>query len=565
MTSAFRILSLTCILAAPAGWGQASHPPDPLRDEILARPPGPLPDRRFSFSDPAGPRFSEDEKARQREAGKSVLPMVRAAFDKGESVARIPPGDYRFGAETWDKDGVVYALEFKGLKRPPERPFTIDATGATFWFDLPDDQAPHAHYCVGFKECEHLVFRGATLDRGTCGHVEGRIAEIDFEGNRLAIDLSPGLTVPTTFNDKLEQRLLPFKADGTFCAPLYALQPGGVHMKYKRIDPDTRPGRWWITMNDRALLDTLRDESWRKTCGDRGLIGPGDGISCVYTVSCAIELEWCAHLVMDGLRIFVAKGWGAEWGGEGGHLWKDCYIGPRPGTSQWQGGEGFMFCATRIGTTLDNVTIRHTTDDVANFHGYWGHVEKIEGDRITLAKSDEFRRTVRRDLRPGDHLRLRDKDTGEVKGEFTVGKVEETTVTVDREAGGMENVLVEWPDHACAGWSVRRCHFEDNYQRLLIQSGPGRVEDCVFLRQGCGIELNSDLPYVEGGVPQGIAIVGNRFEDVNPRPQGAAVHLHGHTYAGKVPPMRDITIKGNTFLRSGDPPVQLPGIDVRVE
>ena len=565
MVRAARILAWTFLSALSVARGEFPDHPGAIQKQILDRPPAVMPDSRFSFSDPAGPQFGEGEKQRQREAGRTVLPMVRAAWEKGEGMVRIPPGDYRFGTESWDKDGVVYALEFKGLKRPPANPFLIDATGATFWFDFPDDQAPKAHFCVGFKECENIVFRGATLDRGTPGHIEGRIAEIDFEGNRIAIDLSPGLTVPTTFSDGLEQRLLPFKADGTFCAPLYALQPGGLHLKYKRIEPASRPGRWWVTMNDRALLDTLRDESWRKTYGDRGLIGAGDGISCIYTVSCAIELERCSHLVMDGLRVFVAKGWGAEWGGEGAHLWKDCYFGPRPGTSQWQGGEGFMFCATRFGTTLDSMTIRHTTDDVANFHGYWGRIEKIDGDRIVFQANDEFRRAVMRDLRPGDSLWMRDKDTGELKGECKVVKAEDNIVTVDQEARGWEKGIVEWPDHSCAGWRVRRCRFEDNYQRLLIQSGPGLVEDCTFTRQGCGIELNSDLPYVEGGVPRGILIARNRFEDANPRPHGSALSLHGHTFAGKVPPMREITLKGNTFIRSGEPPVVLPGIDVREE
>lgn len=77
---------------------------------------------------------------------------------------------------------------------------------------------------------------------------------------------------------------------------------------------------------------------------------------------------------------------GAEWGGEGGHLWKNCTFGPRPGTSQWQGAEGFMFCATRYGTTLDGIVMRHTGDDVANFHGYWGHVESCTGSRLTFAQ-----------------------------------------------------------------------------------------------------------------------------------------------------------------------------------
>ena len=118
------------------------------------------------------------------------------------------------------------------LRRDAAHPFTIDATGATFWFDLPDEQAPTAHFAVGFKECNNVIFRGATLDRGSRGHVEGRITWLDFANNRVEIELSPGLPVPASFSGKLEQRVLPFKSDGRFCAPLYALQRGGTHLKY---------------------------------------------------------------------------------------------------------------------------------------------------------------------------------------------------------------------------------------------------------------------------------------------------------------------------------------------
>ena len=511
----------------------------------------------FSLAAPAGPQFTDDQKQTQREAGGTVLPLVRTAFSNGMASVRIPPGDYRFGHESWGLGGVCYALEFSGLRRDGAHPFTIDATGATFWFDLPDDQAPHAHFSLGFKECGNLIFRGATLDRGTRGHVEGRITRLDFANNRVEIELSPGLTVPAAFNGKLEQRVLPFKADGRFCAPLYALQSGGLHLKYTGIAPSGTPGRYFVTLGDTRLLDTVRDSHWRQAAGDLGTLEVGDGLSCVYTVSCAVELVRCDRLTMDGLRVFIPKGWGAEWGGEGGHLWKNCYFGPRPGTSQWQGGEGFMFCATRRGSTLDGVVMRHTADDIANFHGYWGHVESLVSNRVTFVRSGEFDRSVARDAAPGDRLLFRDRNTGRQIGEARVASAVANAVFADRPVAAFTNAIVEWPDHECAGWLVRRCDFRDNYQRLLIQSGPGTVSGCMFARQGSGIEINSDFPYVEGGVACGITITGNTLTDVNPQPRGAAVSMHTHTYDGGSPPFSDIVITGNTFVRPGSAAIRL--------
>lgn len=532
----------------------------PAQQRILDAPVLAAPAAPFSFAHPAGPQFTAKQKKAQRVAGQTILPLLLAAYSNGADSVQLPQGDYRFGSEHWNRDGVVPELEFAGLQRPDARPFTIDATGATFWFDLPDDQAPHAHFALGFKDCRNLNFRGATLDRGTRGHVEGRITQLDTAHNRIEIALAPGLTVPSSFNDRTEQRVLPFKSDGRFCAPLYALQGGGVHLKYKSIKPAGAAGRYWVTMGDTKLLDTLRDPEWQKTYGELGTLQVGDGLSCVYTVSCAVELTRCSHVTLDGLKVYIPKGWGAEWGGAGGHLWKNCYFGPRPGTSQWQGGEGFMFCATRQGTTLDGLVIRHTADDVANLHGYWGHIESSASNRVSFARSGEFSRTLARDIVPGDQMLFRDQDTGQQLGIARVVGLDGNAVLADQAVAAFTNALVEWPDHECAGWLIQRCDFQDNYQRLLIQSGPGTVRGCVFARQGSSVEINSDFPYVEGGVARDITIADNSFTDVNPKPRGATISMHAHTYAGSAPPFGHFVITGNTFVRPGGAAISLIGV-----
>lgn len=527
--SAVIILTLAVLLSGPSLLTASERPP-------------------FRFDAPPGPQFSEAEKQTQRDKGAGVVPLVRKAFEDGAVSVTIPSGDYRFGKEQWGRDGVIYPLEFADLRRGDDRPFTIDATGATFWFDLPDDQAPTCHFCIGFKNCRNVIFKGATIDRATRGHVEGRIVELDYANNRIELQFSPGITLPATFNGKLEQRVIPFKADGTFCAPLYALQAGGVHLHYQRISPANAEGHCWVTMDDTKLLDTIRNT---------GLLRVGDGLSCIYTVTSSLELVRSARLTMEGIRVYAAKAWGAEYGGDGAHVWRNCYFGPRPATSQWQGGEGFMFNATRYGTTLDGVVIRHTTDDIANFHGYWGHIESLASNRVTFVRSGEFDRTVLRDAAAGDRLLFRDRNTGQPIGEALAVRTEGPVVIVDRPVAAFTNAIVEWPDHECAGWRVLRCDFQDNYQRLLIQSGPGTVSHCGFVRQGNGIEINSDFPYVEGGVAHDIRITDNTFLEVNPQPGGAAISMHTHTYNGGAPPFRNIFITGNTFIRPGSAAIRL--------
>ncbi len=508
----------------------------------------------FSFDNPTGPQFTSAQKQAQREAGTRVMPRVLAAFDSASEAVRIPAGDYRFGMEGWGSDGVRFPLQFTGLQRDDTHPFTIDASGATFWFDLPDDQAPTCHFGVGFKECRNIIFKGATIDRATRGHVEGSITRFDFASNRIELKLSPGITVPTTFNDKLDQRVIPFKADGSFCAPLYALQSGGTHLKYQQISAASADDHCWVTMHDSSLLETIRTN---------GLLRVGDGLSCVYTVTSALELVRSSKLTMDDIHVYAAKAWGAEHDGDGAHVWKNCYFGPRPGTSQWQGGEGFMFNATRHGTTLDNVTICHTTDDTANFHGYWSPVIAISNaNRVTFGNNEETRRALPHGIAVGDAVIFLARESGAELGRAKLTAIDGDTVTLDQPAAAFAKAIAEWPDHECGGWLIENCDWHDNYQRLLIQSGPGTLRNCRFTRFGSAIELNSVMPYVEGGVPRDIRIENNVFTDLNPQSGAAAITVYAHAFQpGQAPLLHNITITGNTFSHPNNTVLALSNID----
>lgn len=531
----------------------------PHQQALLAQPARPPLPGPYSLDDPAGSVFSADQQRAQRQAAATVVPLVAAAYRSGVASVRIPPGDYRFGQETWGPHGPIYPLEFAGLRRNAARPLVIDATGATFWFELGDEQAPTAHFCLAFRDCANVTLRGATLARATRGNIEGRITRLDPAANRIEIRLAAGCALPTKFSGGMEQRLVPFKSDGRFCAPLYALQAGGMHLKYRDIVPSDRPGHAWVTMLDRTLLTTLADPRWQAVYGE-ALPGVGDGLSCLYTVSVALSLIDSANLTMDGVRVHVTKGAGIEDHGDGGHLWKDCYFGPPPGTNQWQGGDGFLLNGTRAGTTWDGMVVRHTTDDIANFHGYTHLVKSTDGPQLTLSPNSETRRTLAPGAVAGDRLLFWHKRTGRRLGQAVITALDGDTITVDQPVAGWAEALVEWPDHESAGWSLRRCDFADCYQRVMIQSGPGEIRDCRFARIGSAVELNSVFPYVEGGVPHHITIAGNSFVDANPQPGGAAIACWLATFGQlEVPLPHDVAITGNTFRGSGGPAIWLRG------
>ncbi|MEI6715820.1 MAG: hypothetical protein WCO60_18875 [Verrucomicrobiota bacterium] len=520
----------------------------------------PMPvDATFSFDAPAGPQFTEAEKEAQRERGKGVMPMVREAFDSGAASVQIPPGDYRFGQERYEGSRLIYPLGFENMQRDAEHPFVIEATGATFWFDLDDKQRPPGHQCVGFRNCQNIVLRGAIIDRGTRGCIEGRVTRIDRAGNRFEIHPSPGIVVPTTYKGGEEQRLLPFKSDGRFCAPLYDLQPNVRKLRYKNITPSTE-GRYWINMQDPDLMERIHDANWQRAYGELGLIRVGDGLSCLYTTAWALTLEDSGNITLHGVSVYVTKGGMFECGGDGAHLWKDCYFGPRPGTNQWKGADGYLCRSTRFGTTIDNVTIRHTADDPQNFHGIWGKVKSVSGTQVILETNASLRPTLT-NARPGDRLRFIHRKTGAWLGEAKLTAHTDFQLALDQDATPFAEAQAEWLDHECAGWVVQNCLWEDNFQRLLIMSGPGTVQGCTFTRMGSNISLNTGMGLV-GGIPSDVTIADNRFEDVNPRPHGAAIEAFAHNAQGRegVPPIERLTITRNTFVRSGGPAMKLVGI-----
>jgi len=532
----------------------------PHQRVILESKSPPRIEAKYSFDAPAGPQFTEAEKQSQRERAKDVLPMVRKAFEEGAGEVRIPPGDYRFTPNTAGAPKQNFILCFEDMQRDAGQPFVIDATGATFWFDLSDEQMPPGHYCVGFRNCRNIVFRGATIDRGTRGCIEGRITQIDRAGNRFEIQPSPGIVVPATYKGGIEQRVLPFKSDGRFCAPLYDLQQGIRKLQYKDITPSTA-GRYWVNMRDPDLMNRIHDANWEKAYGELGVIRVGDGLSCLYTTATALALEDSANLTMHGIKVYLAKGGPTENGGDGAHLWKDCYFGPRPDTNQWKGGDGFHCRSTRYGTTMDNVTVRHSSDDVQNIHGIWGKVNSVSGNQITLERNSALRPTLK-NARPGDRLRFVHRKSGAYLGEAKLTDLKDFVITLDQDATRFAEGQAEWLDQACAGWLIQNCLWEDNFQSFLIMSGPGTLRNCTFIRMGSAVTLNTGMGLV-GGIPSDITIANNTFIDVNPRPGMPVISARVYNTTGQqegIPAIERLVITGNTFVRPSGPAMGLVGI-----
>jgi hypothetical protein len=511
-------------------------------------PPAAVP---YSMEAPSGPVFPDDVKQQQRDRAKRMRHELGVAFEAGKDSYTVPPGDYRFGKETWGPDGPIFPLEFRGMTRDEPHPFRIIARGATFWFDLPADQAPQAHFALGFVECSHITLEGATLDRDPRGCLEGRITRIDDAGNRIEIRALPGSIVPGPLAGTVEQRVVPFNADGTFCTALYAVQAmAPARLSYRSIEPGQEPGCHWVSFPaESRLLVVNRDPAWRQAYGDAGTLQVGDGLCVLFTTTVAITVRECEAISFLDVRNYIDKGGTRELGGRGGHLWKNCYFGPRPGTSRWQGGEGILTGCMERGSTFDGITMLHTADDVLDIHGFWGYVERVVGRTIVIQKDHQM------PVQPGDPLTFFDAQTGVPVGTAVVTEVVGQTLTLDREAAAFVGAVAENPRRQSAGWAVRDSTFQDCYQRLLVQGGNGgTLRGNRFVRMGSCIELHSNFfTGNEGGICRDITILDNLFEDVAIHPEGTALRVgfQSLNHAATTPLLSGITVRGNRFIRSG--------------
>jgi len=161
------------------------------------------------------------------------------------------------------------------------------------------------------------------------------------------------------------------------------------------------------------------------------------------------------------------------------------------------------------GSTLDGCTMLHTTDDLINFNGLWGYIEKVSGRTITLHRDSEM------PAHPGDRLHFYDAETGAPLGSAVVESAKHLELTLDRDAAPLDQAVAENPRWQNNGWEVHDCGFRDCYQRFLIQgSHVGTLRNCRFTRIGSGIVLASN--FENSGKPRALSGKTLPQEDTQP-------------------------------------------------
>ena len=177
-------------------------------------------------------------------------------------------------------------------------------------------------------------------------------------------------------------------------------------------------------------------------------------------------------MTLSSCKNFAAKTGFAETLGKGGHRFDGLVFGKRPNTNRLMGGEGVMSNACRRGSQWRNVSISLTTDDLFNFHGYWGYVDAVIGPNLVAFRLDHFTARSTGAVRVGDRVKWRRNTTMALVGTSIV--VEVTNASLLRFSNDVSalgaNLVAEFPDSANQGWSIRDSIFFDSYQRLFVQS-----------------------------------------------------------------------------------------------
>ncbi|MEY5026583.1 MAG: hypothetical protein RLZZ244_2111 [Verrucomicrobiota bacterium] len=532
------MLPLRISIALASFWIITPHAEAAL--PIPSRVPSPAElDIPYSSDNPPGPQFTEEERRQQRRDGERIRSEILEAFHAGRDIYTIPPGDYRFDSKYLEVNEKSFA--FRGLHASPSRPFRILGYGATLWFQLTDQSAPHYHQMVKLFDCSHLSLEGLTVDSDPRGCMDAKITAFDFEGNRIQVKPVEGTRLLQQMPLR-ENRFIPYKANGHHIASLYQIDsewgPGNVF--YERMER-TEDGHYWFTLRTKKLLETIQNPRWRETYGPEGTLEVGDMLGVVYSTSSAITLLNCKQITVKDCRFHAAKAGIVEQHGYGGHHWIRCYLMARPGTNQLLGGDGVMSSCMH-GSTFEERIVQRTTDDCFNSHGRWNHAESVGPRSIT------FRSATPPDLTQGHVAEAFDAADDSFVGTLTVETVDGKTVTFQEPVGErFAKTGVLFREFQNAGWAIRNSIFSDCYQRIRLMCGPGVFENNRVERVGHGLTLGSGKAVdPEGGLPHNVIIRNNLFIDSAVAPRLCSIEAKT-----KADPMRNLEISGNVICNSG--------------
>jgi hypothetical protein len=508
--------------------------------------------------------WDDAEKQRQRESARALVGKLRSVIGSGGRAFEIPPGEYRFG------DDVLPNLRLDAL-----RDFTIDAAGATFWFN-----GRRRIDAVALNSCAGVTIRGLSVDFDLFPHTQGEVTAIDRQGRTIDIRIDPGFPLPD--------------AQWTSTA-------GSIKAAFFGTDGRMRDFRMdWIKsiepMGQRDFRITL---VWGWIFVYESDLRPGERLVLPdRSMRHVFNLESCERVTLEDITIYSAPQMGfVETNGSGGNIYRRCRALRRPSTRRLLCTNADVFHSIHVakGPLIEDCEFTFSGDDFVNIHGFYSTVLEQRGGSEIVVGAFFARKEWE-----GSELNFYDGPTMALLGARRVKRVTDITnsewvasiraipaelrdqgyradnfigsrfyallVELDGEVAVRKYDLVESYDQCGTGAVIRRNYFHDSISRGVVVKGQDvTIEDNRIERTALPpVLMTNDLYFWEGPTPRRIVVRGNRVVD-SPASLQARLWLNG-THAAisasssdrkgglvrKSTGLDDIRIEGNEIVR---PPV----------
>ena len=550
---ALAVAAISAALLLPGRTALGAPITNRAEQEAAKRPP-------FRMADPVGPVFTDGQKALQREAGAALVRQIAAARADGRKRLTIAPGDYRFGGN-------------RGLTLSDLRDLTIEAAGATFWFERSAEDVLADPQGLRLERCRRLAIHGLTIDFDPLLTIQARILSLDVGADTLEVEADEAFPIVDALGPG---QMIAYRADGSMVRQPVMTQQGVQRIAGNRLRVKAAPGLL-RRMNEDAKLVA----AWKGAT----VLRPGDYLAIVFRRGASITLEQCDRTRLEDVNVYASPGMGIlESGGPGGNVFRRVRIVRRPGTRRLQCGNADTFHSRLVerGPRIEECEFANNADDMVNLHGFFALVCRRLGPNRLVVMPMEYD-----PFRVGGKVSFWNYDTLASEGEARITAVKRLVyapwiaeakalpakmgilayrgdpyvVTLDRAVDAGERSMADVHAANASGFAIRDCYFHDSIGRATLINGAsdGVIEGNVYRMLYGGVHMHMESWfYMEGPFPRDIIVRANRFDAVGGAVWGADQPVQGLIYAGMVPrslhlyrsmPLSGIHIVGNQLER----------------
>jgi len=443
---------------------------------------------------------SEEEKAKQREAGTRLLAEISAAATEGKGSLTVPPGLYRF-----TKDQIPLSLT--GVTG-----FSLDAKGAEW---ILEGTQP----AVRLERCRDITLRGVTVERDPFPYTQFEVVSFDPAAKKLEARFLEGYDPQYVPDPKGDLQF--FTRDGVGVRQVF------IHYTSFRV---TDPAQRLMVFEG---VETYEPAPWMQP-GVLGVTTLRGGFHCIRTIECGgITVEdFTNH---GGMQIIFGEL------GDGDFTFRRIRNLGRPGTNRLLAGAFGLMTWVRGHMVLEDSIFCRSNDDALDMVSWNSIVYRQESPTQIIARP-----MCDTPYRVGDTLQFHDRMTFSLVGSpkiTAVEKIADPAMSADAAAvarkvagyiGGLHEfscvrITLDAPVTVKPGdtiandtsfrldsFTLKNCLFYDIFCRVLVHGlKAGLIEGNVILRSGLAAICvdNEQQNWAEGPDSRNVVIRGNVIQD----------------------------------------------------